>query len=122
MSVDETEAGLRSFLQGIGRVETLGDHLVRLIDERHLKDSDVYRAANMDRRLFSKIRSQADYKPRKETVFALCVALRLDREQAAGLLAKAGYAFSDASPIDLAVGWYLEHGDGDVFALNLALA
>ena len=122
LSQDETERQLRRYMNSLPQAESFGVYLLKLIDSKGMKDSDVYHNANMDKRLFSKLHSVPGYRPKKETVFALCVSLRLNVDEARALLAKAGYAFSDASPLDLAVFWYLEHGSWDLFALNLVLA
>ena len=81
--------------------------LLRLIDESGETDAEIYKAAGLDRKYFSKIRSGSI--PRKETVMALCLALKLDRDRADDLMRQAGYAFSQASSRDLIVRWCIEH-------------
>jgi Predicted phosphatase homologous to the C-terminal domain of histone macroH2A1 len=101
--------------------ETFSEMLFRLIDERGLTDPEVYHRANIDRRLFSKIRSSADYQPGKRTVAALAVALELSLDEAVDLLGKAGYAFTDASKFDKIVSFYIREGEYDIFTINEAL-
>lgn len=103
------------------REETFSQCLLRLIDESGEKDAVVYKRANVDRRLFSKIRSNAYYQPGKGTVLAFCLALRLSVEDAEMLLGKAGYTLTHTSRFDLAVEYCLKHGIYDVHQVNIAL-
>lgn len=103
------------------REETFSQCLLRLIDESGEKDAAVYKRANVDRRLFSKIRSNAHYQPGKGTVLAFCLALRLSVEDSGMLLGKAGYALTHASRFDLAVEYCLKHQIYDVHQVNIAL-
>jgi hypothetical protein len=95
--------------------------MFQYIDDRGLKDADVYKKAGMDRKHFSKIRSIPDYKPRKTTVIALALALELDSEDAEEFLNAAGYSLSGSERYDLAIRFFLERGIYDMHSINETL-
>ena len=103
----------------------LGDsfhgRLFALIAGSGMTDAEVYRRADLDRKLFSKIRSNPAYHPGKGTVLALCIALELSIEDAADLLSRAGYAFSPGNKGDLIVKFFIEHGIYDIDAVKYTL-
>lgn len=101
--------------------ETFSQRLFRLIDERELKDSDVYRRANIDRRHFSKIRNNKDYAPNKRTVQAFAIALELSLDETKDLLMSAGFAFSNSSKSDVILRYYIEEQNYDIFEINETL-
>ena len=92
-----------------------------MIDKSGRTDADVYNAAHIDRRVFSKIRSSKDYQPKKETAMAFCIGLQLNMDDAKKLLGSAGYAFSNGSRQDLIVQFFIEHKNYDMNELNAAL-
>ena len=95
--------------------------LLRLIDERGMKDSECYRRANVDRKHFSKIRNTPGYTPKKPTVVAFCIALELDLRQSRELLSRAGYALTRASMFDVIVEYFISRGEKDVHTINQVL-
>ena len=92
--------------------------LFMMIDRTGQKDSDVYKRAQIDRRLFSKIRSSKKYVPSKKTVIALCLALELSRDDANILLASAGYILSRSDDYDLAIAFCISRGIFDFNDIN----
>lgn len=104
-----------------GSAETFSQMLMRFIMEKDLKESEVYHAANLDRKLFSKIRNKVDYQPRKNTALALAIGLRLSPAEARQFLASAGYAFSSNSKTDIIVMYFLEQGSYDMFTIEATL-
>ena len=101
--------------------KTFSEALLNLIDAKSMTDVETYRRSNIDRRLFSKIRSNVDYSPRKSTVLAFTIGLKLSVQEAQDLLARAGFAFSPCDRRDLIVRYFLERGEHDIARVNGAL-
>lgn len=121
MSVREPEMlmPLEEELANIGM--SFHDKLFELIDKSGMDNKDVWKRANLDRKHFSKIQCDEKYHPKKKTVMALCIALKLDLEQAKDLLARADWAFSPSSKVDLIVQKAIIDKQYDIYQLNLVL-
>ena len=101
--------------------EPFNTYLLKLIDSMGKKDSDVYNKANLDRKLFSKIRTGKHYMPSKRTVLALAIGMELNLEETEKLLKRAGFAFSPSLKFDLIVKYFIENRKYDIYEINECL-
>ena len=119
MAMGAADSCLDDLLNGLdaGFSETL----LKLIDRTGKKDSEIYKKANVDRKLFSKIRNNPDYKPSKATAIAFAIALELDLEETKDFIARAGFALSHSSKFDVIIEYFIKQKKYDIFEINEAL-
>lgn len=101
--------------------ETFSEALIRLIDQKGLKDPDVYKKANIDRKFFNKIKNNKNYKPSKATCVAFAIALELNLDETRDLIGKAGYALTHSSKFDIIIEYFILEGNYNTFEINEVL-
>ncbi len=110
---------LDEILSGVG--DSFQQRLLKLIDESGMDDVTVYKKANIDRKVFSRIRCKPDYKPKKKTALAFAIALELDMPTMTDLLSRAEIALSPSNTFDLIITYFVTNKNYDIFEINAAL-
>lgn len=122
MSVMPSFPNMSSLEQRLEKQDiSFSEKLLKMIDERGMKDADVYKAANISKQVFSKIRSAKKYHPKKITVLAFAIALRLTLSETDDLLEAAGYTLTRSDKLDIVVAYFIEKGRYKIYDINEVL-
>lgn len=114
----QSKSNIDDFINLVKDKQTFSEYLFSLIDESGETDADIYNRAGIDRRLFSKIRSNTNYQPSKNTIFALAMSLKLDHTKTSKLLNKAGYEFSNNKLTDIIIMFCIENNIYDLYQVD----
>ncbi|GHV63457.1 hypothetical protein AGMMS49587_13540 [Spirochaetia bacterium] len=120
---EKSESDISFYIESQKNRETFSVMLNRLREERGLEPPELYKAADIDRKLYSRIMGERDYRPSKATVISFGLALKLSDSEMDALLESAGYALSRSVIFDLVISFCVEnmiYSIPDVNALLLA--
>ncbi len=115
----EHESKLEERMQHLS--DTFSQYLMYLIKDKQMDNVEVYKRAVVDKKIFSKIKNNADYHPNKLTALCLCVGAKLNLDESRDLLARAGYALSPCDKTDIIFSYFIENKIYDMIELDIQL-
>ncbi|MBQ3663374.1 MAG: macro domain-containing protein [Clostridia bacterium] len=118
-AIEEMERKLQERIEHM--TDTFSEYLLYLIKKKGLKNSDAYKGALLDKKVFSKIKNNRDYHPEKRTALRLCIGANLNLDESKDLLSRAGYALSPCDKTDIIFSYFIEKRIYDIFELDIQL-
>ena len=119
MAIEEMESKLAERMSHMK--DTFTQYLLYLISQKGMDNAEVYKRAIVDKKVFSKIKNNPDYHPKKMTTLCLCIGAKLNLDETKDLLARAGYALSPCDKTDIIFSYFIEHGIYDMIELDIQL-
>ena len=114
------DASLEDMLSNMDK--GFGETLFYYIDKKGMTDVECYKRSNVDKKTFSKIKCNSNYKPSKITAVSFAIGLRLTLQEASHLLSTAGMCLSHSDKSDVIIEYFLKTGNySDIFEVNEVL-
>ena len=118
-AIEEMERKLSERMKHMA--DTFPEYLLYLISQKGMENSEVYKRAIVDKKVFSKIKNNPNYHPQKLTALCLCIGAKLNLDESKDLLARAGYALSPCDKTDIIFSYFIENKIYDMIELDIQL-